>query len=221
MVANRDIVERAKRRSAILPTHRRRRLASSSMRRMRPLRLCPTRSANRRRSCVIRSPIISTAHGRRRGPGPWARRHGSPTALAALLRTFTKLYASRGIEFSAQARMRSGFRGAAGFRRHGWQSRRQRRQMGARSGAGGGCSRHDKSEGRSALRILDRRRRPGPRPELRDAATQRGRRLLDETKPGSGLGLSDRGRSRRSLWRFAAIDEAPVEACGPSFAPGF
>jgi signal transduction histidine kinase len=111
-------------------------------------------------------------------------------ALAALLRTFTKLYATRGIQFSTQASASLWFAG---------EPQDFDDMVGNLVDNAGKWAREavrveaalvtTESEGRSALRLWIDDDGPGLAPELRDAATQRGRRL-DETKPGSGLGLS-------------------------------
>ena len=111
-------------------------------------------------------------------------------ALSALLRTFTKLYATRGIEFSTHASDALWFAG---------EPRDFDEMVGNLVDNAGKWAREavrveailvtTESEGRSALRIWIDDDGPGLAPELRAAATQRGRRL-DETKPGSGLGLS-------------------------------
>ena len=111
-------------------------------------------------------------------------------ALSALLRTFTKLYAARGIEFSGQAPDALWFAGepqdfddmVGNLVDNAGKWAREAVRVEAQLMT-------TELEGRSALRLWIDDDGPGLAPELRAAATQRGRRL-DETKPGSGLGLS-------------------------------
>jgi signal transduction histidine kinase len=111
-------------------------------------------------------------------------------ATDALLRTFGKIYKERGVEFSG---------GAPAFRFLGerqdfdemignlldnagkWATKRV--TISARAQEPGGAN------GRGYLVFTIDDDGPGLAPELRESATARGRRL-DETKPGSGLGLS-------------------------------
>ncbi len=58
----------------------------------------------------------------------------------------------------------------------------------------------DPERGDSVVRILVDDDGRGLSPSEREQAAMRGKRL-DETKPGSGLGLVDRGRTGRPLWR--------------------
>ncbi|MFY9656521.1 MAG: ATP-binding protein [Methylocystis sp.] len=111
-------------------------------------------------------------------------------ALSALLRTFTKLYATRRIQFSLQASDALWFAGEpqdfddmiGNLADNAGKWAREAVQVEATLVT-------TESEGRSALLVRIDDDGPGLPPELRIAATQRGRRL-DETKPGSGLGLS-------------------------------
>jgi signal transduction histidine kinase len=111
-------------------------------------------------------------------------------ALSALLRTFTKLYEARGIRFAARAPDSLWFSGE----RQDFDD-----MVGNLLDNAGKWAQEmvrveailitNEIDGRRALRIWIDDDGPGLAPELREAATQRGRRL-DETKPGSGLGLS-------------------------------
>jgi signal transduction histidine kinase len=112
-------------------------------------------------------------------------------ALSALLRTFTKLYEARGIRFAAQAPDSLWFSGepqdldemVGNLLDNAGKWARERVSVEAILAS------NETGDGRSALRVWIDDDGPGLAAELREAATQRGRRL-DETKPGSGLGLS-------------------------------
>jgi len=111
-------------------------------------------------------------------------------ALSALLRTFTKLYEARGIQFAASGPDSLWFSG---------EPQDFDDMVGNLLDNAGKWAREtvsvesvliaNETDGRRSLRIRIDDDGPGLAPELREAATQRGRRL-DETKPGSGLGLS-------------------------------
>ena len=79
----------------------------------------------------------------------------------------------------------------------------------AKRGARRGRARDCRAPGAAVLRVTIDDDGPGLAPELRAQATRRGRRL-DETKPGSGLGLSIVTRTRRRLWRLAALADSPL-----------
>jgi len=111
--------------------------------------------------------------------------------IAALLRTFSKIYAERGVSFAGEAPQNLRFLGErqdleemignlldnAGK----WASERVAIEVAVDEEAG--------PAGRKTLLFRIDDDGPGLPPQLRSEATQRGRRL-DETKPGSGLGLS-------------------------------
>lgn len=111
-------------------------------------------------------------------------------ALDALIRTFAKIYADRRIEFSADAEPEARFRGEkqdfeemvgnlldnAGK----WASSRVNVEAGLLPADG---------VGHRQVRIAIEDDGPGLKPEQREQAVRRGRRL-DESRPGSGLGLS-------------------------------
>jgi signal transduction histidine kinase len=111
--------------------------------------------------------------------------------LSALLRTFTKICVDRGTVFSGAAPSELWFLG----------ERQDLEEMigNLLDNAGKWASRDvrvmvtreadQSASGRSLLLFTIDDDGPGLAPELRAAATERGRRL-DETKPGSGLGLS-------------------------------
>jgi signal transduction histidine kinase len=112
-------------------------------------------------------------------------------AVAALLRAFAKIYGDKGVAFSCEP--------AGGLRFLGerqdleemignlldnagkWAARRAEIAIAAETPAD--------PASRGFLRVTIDDDGPGLAPELREAATRRGQRL-DETKPGSGLGLS-------------------------------
>ena len=110
--------------------------------------------------------------------------------VAALIRTFEKIHADRGLAFTAQVEPGLKFRGErqdfeelignlldnAGK----WARSRVEIRVFPQAGLGAG---------RPAFGAVIDDDGPGLRPELRAQALARGRRL-DETKPGSGLGLS-------------------------------
>jgi signal transduction histidine kinase len=112
-------------------------------------------------------------------------------AVAALLRTFGKIYDGRGVEFSGKASETLWFSGErqdfdemvgnlldnAGK----WAKSAVSLEVTLEPDAAGPC--------RSLLLFAIEDDGPGLAAELREAATKRGQRL-DETKPGSGLGLS-------------------------------
>ncbi len=112
-------------------------------------------------------------------------------ALSALLRTFTKLYEARGIQFAARAPDSLWFSGepqdfdemVGNLLDNAGKWARERVGVEAILVA------NETGDGRRALRLWIDDDGPGLAAELREAATQRGRRL-DVTKPGSGLGLS-------------------------------
>ena len=110
-------------------------------------------------------------------------------ALAAMARAFAKIYPA--IDLAVDCPAGSAFsRRRPGFRRHGGQPDRQRLQMGARRGAGDGGA---AGLGRGRAPVLPARSstttgRASP-PTSAKRRLRRGRRL-DESKPGSGLGLS-------------------------------
>jgi signal transduction histidine kinase len=111
--------------------------------------------------------------------------------IAALLRTFEKIYAERGVSFSGAAAPELWFLG----------ERQDLEEMvGNLLDNAGKWAAHEVSievarepdpagHGRFILLFTIDDDGPGLAPELRAAATERGRRL-DETRPGSGLGLS-------------------------------
>jgi len=111
--------------------------------------------------------------------------------VAALLRTFSKIYAERELSFSGEVQDDLWFLG----------ERQDLEEMAGNllDNAGKWAEREvsinvmretePTGQGRSYLLFTIDDDGPGLAPELRTAATERGRRL-DETKPGSGLGLS-------------------------------
>ena len=111
--------------------------------------------------------------------------------VEALARTFDKVYAERGLEFAIGDLDSLRFRGeVAGPHRPHRQSARQCRQMGARESPGLGRARHrPRRRGRPFFFVRIDDDGPGLDPDARAAAVQRGLRL-DESRPGSGLGLS-------------------------------
>ncbi|WP_424361427.1 ATP-binding protein [Methylocystis parvus] len=120
---------------------------------------------------------------------------GAATPVApcveALLRAFTKIYSGRGVAFASEIGQDARFLGErqdleemignlldnAGK----WANAQVSIAVWVESGSGGA--------GRSALIVVIDDDGPGLASHLRAQATERGRRL-DETKPGSGLGLS-------------------------------
>ncbi len=118
-----------------------------------------------------------------------------PPVVTALARTMEKLYRdARHRHRRRRARTRAVSRRAAGPRGDDRQSRRQRLQMGAvaRRHRGGGRSRRCRlptSDQAAACASSSTTTAPGLSPAEREQVALRGQRL-DETKPGSGLGLS-------------------------------
>jgi signal transduction histidine kinase len=112
-------------------------------------------------------------------------------AVQALLRTFAKIYADRGVSFAGHQSRELWFSGERQdldemvgnlVDNAGKWARSAVTVAVALEGDAGGS-------GRSLLLFMIDDDGPGLAPQLREMATQRGRRL-DETKPGSGLGLS-------------------------------
>ena len=76
------------------------------------------------------------------------------------------------------------------------------------------------SDAEPSLRIIVDDDGPGLTAEQREQVARRGRRL-DETKPGSGLGLVDRRRTGQPLWRQSdARQRADRRSAGRTGAAG-
>ena len=114
--------------------------------------------------------------------------------VTALARTMEKIHRDRGIAIDIETPRRDALpRRAAGPRGDGRQSRRQCLQVGAVARGGRGASRARRSRARDPHAARrGRRRRAGPHRRRSASACRCARRgnRLDETKPGSGLGLS-------------------------------
>lgn len=131
-------------------------------------------------------------------------------AVEALLRTFGKIYGEKGVVFSGQAGPALRFLGErqdldemignlldnAGK----WATGKVEIAVATETAAN--------APGRSFLRFIIDDDGPGLAPQLRTAAAQRGRRL-DETKPGSGLGLSIVTDLAAAYGGSLALDESP------------
>ena len=114
-----------------------------------------------------------------------------PPVVTALARTMEKIHRDRDIAIDARcAGARALSRRAAGPRGDGRQSGRQRLQMGAVARRHRGRrQRARRATASGRVRIIVDDDGPGLSPAEREQVARRGRRL-DETKPGSGLGLS-------------------------------
>jgi signal transduction histidine kinase len=109
---------------------------------------------------------------------------------AGLVRTFEKIYRERGINFSAQVAENIRFRG---------EKQDLEEMIGNLVDNAGKWARQNVTiaitslaanpQGKKFFRVVIDDDGVGLAPELREAAMRRGRRL-DETRPGSGLGLS-------------------------------
>ena len=113
-------------------------------------------------------------------------------AIEALRRTMEKIHRDRGIAIDVKADSRRKIsRRAAGSRGDGRQPRRQRLQMGGIAGASSRCwwSSRPSRRRRRCLRIMVDDDGRGLSEAERAQVARRGQRL-DESKPGSGLGLS-------------------------------
>ena len=109
-------------------------------------------------------------------------------AVSALARTMEKIYEHRGIAIDVDGADAGAVpRRAAGSRGDGRQSRRQCLQVGAVARQRRGHPRT--GDGKQKFRIIVDDDGPGLTAVQREQVARRGRRL-DETKPGSGLGLS-------------------------------
>lgn len=117
---------------------------------------------------------------------------GAATPLApsidALLRTFTKIYGEKGVTFSATTSRELRFLGEKQDLEEMIGNLLDNAGKWATSAVVIAIAVENSGE-RPMLRITIDDDGPGLAPQLREAATLRGRRL-DETKPGSGLGLS-------------------------------
>ncbi|GLI92048.1 sensor histidine kinase [Methylocystis echinoides] len=139
---------------------------------------------------------------------------GAATPLApcteALLRTFTKIYGEKGVAFSGNVGAELKFLG----------ERQDLEEMigNLLDNAGKWAKSHvalsiapdaDDGAGRSALLVTIDDDGPGLAPHLRAQATERGRRL-DETKPGSGLGLSIVADLAAAYGGALELDDSPA-----------
>jgi signal transduction histidine kinase len=111
--------------------------------------------------------------------------------LAGLLRTFDKIYHERGVSFSGAAPAASRFLGEKQDLEEMIGNLLDNAGKWAASAVGVSIAAEPApgALGRMLLRVVIDDDGPGLAPHLREAATRRGKRL-DETKPGSGLGLS-------------------------------
>ena len=112
-------------------------------------------------------------------------------ATAALLRTFAKIYADRGVTFSGAAPGDLMFLGERQDLDEMVGNLLDNAGKWAKSAVALAVTREadPTAPGRCLLYFVVDDDGPGLAPQLREAATQRGRKL-DESKPGSGLGLS-------------------------------
>ncbi len=112
-------------------------------------------------------------------------------SVDALLRAFTKIYSDRGVEFSGAAAPELRFLGERQDLEEMIGNLLDNAGKWAASGVTISVVAEVEAAGanRSALRVTIDDDGPGLAPHLRTQVTERGRRL-DETKPGSGLGLS-------------------------------
>jgi signal transduction histidine kinase len=110
--------------------------------------------------------------------------------LAALLRTFSKIYAERGVAFSGDAGAATRFLGEKqDFEEMIGNLLDNAGKWGRGAVAIAVAVEPGEAAGRSILRFTIDDDGPGLAPELREDAARRGQRL-DETTPGTGLGLS-------------------------------
>jgi signal transduction histidine kinase len=152
---------------------------------------------------------------------------GAATPVApcveGLLRAFTKIYGDRGVAFSSEMGQEARFLGErqdleemignlldnAGK----WANAGVSIAVRVESAAGGA--------GRSALIVIIDDDGPGLAPHLRAQATERGRRL-DETKPGSGLGLSIVADLAAAYGGALELDDSPAGGLRAALRlPGF
>ncbi|MBG0798674.1 sensor histidine kinase [Methylocystis sp. L43] len=110
-------------------------------------------------------------------------------SIEALLRAFSKIYGDKGVIFSGGADPRLRFLGERQDLEEMIGNLLDNAGKWAKSQVTIDVSAETDGAARPTLRIAISDDGPGLAPHLRAAATQRGRRL-DETKPGSGLGLS-------------------------------
>lgn len=143
--------------------------------------------------------------------------------IDALLRTFTKIYGERGVAFSAGSSKDARFLG----------ERQDLEEMiGNLLDNAGKWAKSEVSitietepaigeAGRGALRVTIDDDGPGLAPNLREQATERGKRL-DETKPGSGLGLSIVADLAAAYGGALRLDDSPSHGLRAELRlPGF
>ncbi|MCC3244699.1 sensor histidine kinase [Methylocystis sp. WRRC1] len=109
--------------------------------------------------------------------------------VEALLRTFTKIYSDKGVRFSGGSGKDLRFLGERQDLEEMIGNLLDNAGKWAKSEVNIAVDSEQDPAGRTILRVTIDDDGPGLAPELRAQATERGRRL-DETKPGSGLGLS-------------------------------
>jgi signal transduction histidine kinase len=131
--------------------------------------------------------------------------------VAGLLRTFSKIYAERGVAFSGDAAAATRFLGEKQDLEEMIGNLLDNAGKWAQSAVEISVSVEPvaNAPGRSLLRFSIDDDGPGLAPELRAAATRRGQRL-DETKPGSGLGLSIVTDLAAAYGGALALDRSPA-----------
>jgi len=128
--------------------------------------------------------------------------------VEALLRTFTKIYSDKGVIFSGRARQDLRFLGERQDLEEMIGNLLDNAGKWAKSEVTVAVQAEMESGGRTILHVTIDDDGPGLAPQFRTQATERGRRL-DETKPGSGLGLSIVVDLAAAYGGSLALDDSP------------